>query len=133
MGALREIQGRIERAADGSVRATALCEAADIVAKRAGGRESAAGLYLRAMRSDPASAHVVERAVAGLARRPRTLELLLWRYLASVRWNDSVVATATALDALRTLYEGPLRNALRARALANARDAFTVERSVSPP
>jgi hypothetical protein len=123
-GALREIQARIAAAADGRARAIALCDAADIVAKRAAGKASAEGLYLRATRSDPTSADVVARAVSGLARRPRALESLLWRYLATVRWNDSATATATALDALRALYEGPLRNALRARALANARDAL---------
>jgi hypothetical protein len=122
--ALREIQARIAAAADGRARAMALCDAADIVAKRAAGKASATGLYLRAMRADPTSADVVARAVSGLARHPRALESLLWRYLATVGWNDSATATATALDALRALYEGPLRNALRARALANARDAL---------
>jgi hypothetical protein len=39
-------------------------------------------------------------------------------------WTESREATQAALDALRALYEGPLRNPTRARAMANARDAL---------
>jgi hypothetical protein len=123
-GALREAQGRILAASDGPSRARALCDAADLMARRVRGRASAVGLYLRAFRADPTSADVVRRAVAGLSRRPRALESLLWRHLATAQWKDSAEATAAALDALRVLYEGPLRHAIRARALANARDAL---------
>jgi hypothetical protein len=121
--ALHEAQARIESAQDGSERARALCDAADLLATQVRGRGSATGLYLRAMRSDPKSVDVVERAVAGLARRPRALESILWRHLATTPWDQSRGAAVAALDALRILYEGPLRNAVRARALANARDA----------
>jgi hypothetical protein len=116
--ALREAQTRIEAAKTEAERATALCDAADRM--RAGG---AKGMYLRAMRADPASAAIVTRVVAGLSRRPRTLESLLWRYLASRTWTESKEATRAALDALRVLYEGPLKNAVRAKAMAHARDA----------
>ena len=122
--ALREAQERIAAAPDGPARARALCDAADIMTRRVRGRASAAGLYLRACRADPTSADVVRRAVAGLSRRPRALESLLWRHLAAARWAESAGGTAAALDALRVLYEGPLRNAVRARALANAREAL---------
>lgn len=77
------------------------------------------------MRTDPQSPAVVARAVAGLAARPRALESLLWRHLAQAPWtNDSRDATRSVLDALRVLHEGPLKNAIRARALGNARDAL---------
>jgi hypothetical protein len=118
--ARREAQARIEAAKSEPERATALCEAAELM--RAG---EAKGMYLRAMRADPASAEVVARAVAGLTRRPRTLESLLWRYLAARPWSDSKDATRAALDALRALYEGPLRNSVRAKAMAHARDALS--------
>jgi len=119
--AMREAQARIEGAPEGPERARALCDAADLVARQVRGRESAAGLYLRAMRSDPRSVDIVRHAVAGLARRPRALESLLWRHLGTVAWTESPDSAAAALDALRELYEGPLRNPARARALANAR------------
>jgi DNA polymerase III delta prime subunit len=73
------------------------------------------------MRSDPKSADVIRRAVTGLSRRPRALESLLWRRLASTPWNESAEATEAALEAWQALYEGPLRNAIRAKAFANAR------------
>ena len=117
--ALREAQTRIEAAKTEPERATALCDAAELM--RTG---EAKGMYLRAMRADPASAQVVERVVAGLSRRPRTLESLLWRYLSSRPWTGSKEATRAALDALRVLYEGPLKNTVRAKAMAHARDAL---------
>jgi hypothetical protein len=86
---------------------------------------SAKALYLRALRADPRSALVIQRATAGLARRPRALESLLWRHLAATVWRDCPEATRAALDALEALYEGPLRNATRAKAIANARDALS--------
>jgi len=117
--ALRAAQDRVEAAKTEPERALALCDAAELM--RAG---EARGMYLRAMRADPASADVVARAVAGLTRRPRALESLLWRYLASRPWTDAKDATRAALDALRSLYEGPLKSAVKAKAMAHARDAF---------
>ncbi|MGH7440604.1 MAG: hypothetical protein ACRENE_33350 [Polyangiaceae bacterium] len=125
--ALREARARIEQATDEPSRARALCDAADIVVGDAplAGSARAQGLYLRALRADPGSAEVVARAVVGLARRPRTLEALLWRHLGSADWRGPCKpAMAAALDALRGLYEGPLRNAVRARAIGNAREAL---------
>jgi hypothetical protein len=116
---LRETQARIEDAKTDAEQALALCDAADLM-----GAGSARGMYLRAMRADPSSTAVVGRVVAGLSRRPRTLESLLWRYLGAMPWTESKEATVAALDALRALYEGPLRNAVRARALGHARDAL---------
>lgn len=90
---------------------------------------SASGLYLRAIRSDPTSVDVIERASVALATRPRTLESLLWRHLAVAGpWTGPARPAARAsIDRLRTLYEGPLRNAVRARALANALQSLDVE------
>jgi hypothetical protein len=123
--ALREARSRIDSAVDEPARALALCDAADLVAKRIGGGASAKGLYLRALRADGCSVALVTRAVSGLARRPRTLEAVLWRHLGSVPWTGkSGDAVRASLDALRTLYEGPLRNAIRSRALGHAREAL---------
>ncbi len=125
--ALREAQTRIEGAADEAARARALCDAADIVVGDAplAGSVRAQGLYMRALRADPASGEIVARTVAGLHRRPRALESLLWRHLGSGPWDGPCrSAMVAALEALRVLYEGPLRNAVRARAIANARNAL---------
>lgn len=123
--ALREARSRIDSAIDEPARALAICDAADLVAGRIGGGVSAKGLYLRALRSDGRSVELVARAVAGLAKRPRTLEAVLWRHLAAVPWTgESGEAARASLDALRTLYEGPLKNAVRARALGHARAAL---------
>jgi hypothetical protein len=122
---MREARSRIAGAPDPSARAFALCDAADIMAKSIGGAPSARGLYLRAIRSDPRSSEIVRRAAAGLSSRPRTLESLLWRHLAIAPWaGEGRSAARASLDVLRALYEGPLRNPTRARALANARDAL---------
>jgi hypothetical protein len=122
--ALREAQQRIEVARDDVGRAAALCDAADILSRQVGGQLRAKSLYLRATRTDPKSVDVIKRAMVGLARRPRALESLLWRRLATVAWNQAPEATAATLDALRGLYDGPLRNAIRARAIQNALDAL---------
>jgi hypothetical protein len=123
--ALREAKERIESSATPEARALALCDAADIMVRSVGGASSATGLYLRAMRTDPHSAAVVGRAIAGLGARPRALESLLWRHLAQAPWtSDSRETTKTVLDALRALHEGPLKNAIRARAFGNFRDAL---------
>jgi hypothetical protein len=119
--ALARVRARIESATDDRARALALCDAAEIVAKSVAGAASARGFYQRAIRSDPQSVEVVQRTAAGLAARPRALESLMWRHLAASSWNGaSAGASRAALDTLRALYEGPLRNAIRARALANA-------------
>ncbi len=119
--ALALTRQRIETAPDEHARALALCDAAEIVAKTVTGAASAKGFYQRAMRSDPESVEVVRRTAAGLAGRPRALESLMWRHLASAPWEGTCAdASHAALEALRALYEGPLRNSVRARAMANA-------------
>jgi hypothetical protein len=134
--ALREAQARIEKATDEAARARALCDAADIVVADAplAGSARAQGLYLRALRADPASAEVIARAVLGLARRPRALEGLLWRHLGAADWRGPCKpAMVAALDALKGLYEGPLRNAVRARAIGNAREALGATKAGQAP
>ena len=132
--ALKEVQARIEAAPDEPSRALALCDAGDLVARRIAGSASAQGLFMRAMRADPSSVDVIARTVAGLSKRPRALESVLWRHLGSGSWSGpSRGAMVASLDALRALYEGPLRNAVRARALANARDAASTAGSSGTP
>jgi hypothetical protein len=118
---LRDAQKRIEAAKDDASRAAALCDAAEAAATQPGGVTSATGYYLRAMRTDPRSPDIVDRAAAGLSRRPRALESLLWRRLGAEPWSgEGRAAAQAALRHLATLYDGPLQNAARARALENA-------------
>jgi hypothetical protein len=117
--ARREALGRVEAARNDAERALLLCEAAAQL-----GTAGALGMYQRALRADPASADVVARVVAGMSHRPRRLESLLWRHLSSASWTETREATRAVLDALRALYDGPLKNAVRAKAMANARDSL---------
>jgi hypothetical protein len=117
---LRQAHTRIDAATTEPERARALCDAAELM--KTG---SAKALYLRALRADPGSVEVIQRVVAGLTRRPRALESLLWRHLGATPWRDFPDATRLTLDSLRSLYEGPLRNATRAKAISNARDAIS--------
>ncbi len=120
-GALREAQKRIEGAKTPQEKALALSDAGDACAYALGRATGAIGYYLRAMRSDPASAEIVERAARGLARRPRALESLLWRRLGAEVWGgDAKPAALAALRHLVRLYGGALRQPTRARALENA-------------
>ena len=84
----------------------------------------AMAVHLRAVRDEPASVQVVEQAVAALSRRPRALEVVLWRHLAAGPWESRREAVLASLDALRSLYEGRRRNQVRARAIAYAREAI---------
>jgi hypothetical protein len=118
---LARAHARIDAATTEVERARALCDAAELM-KTA----SAKALYLRALRADPGSVEVIQRVVAGLTKRPRALESLLWRHLSATPWRDFPEATRTVLDSLRVLYEGPLRNATRAKAIANARETISV-------
>jgi hypothetical protein len=119
-GALRDAKKRIESASSAEERALALCDAGDACAASLR-VNTAVAYYLRAMRTDPGSSALVERATKGLARRPHALESLLWRRLGAEPWaSSSKSAAATALRSLASLYEGPLRNRARARALDHA-------------
>jgi hypothetical protein len=123
--AMRDAKARVERATTDAERGLALCEAGELAVRSALGANGAMGLFMRAMRADPQSVQLVERAAAALARRPRLLESILWRRLGAGPWRgEPLAATLAALDALSALYEGPLRNSVRARAMAHARDAL---------
>jgi len=88
------------------------------------GRDRAARVALRHARTRVESRADVERLALELARRPRKLEAILWRHLAAVSWTGEHRDSARAsLDALRVLYEGRLKNAVRARAIAHALEA----------
>jgi hypothetical protein len=82
----------------------------------------AMAVHLRAVRDEPASVQAVAQAVQALSRRPRALEVVLWRHLAAGPWDGRREAVLASLDALRSLYEGRrLRNQVRAKALAYAK------------
>ena len=66
--ALSEARADIESAAIPGIARSRWCEAADLRAKTIAGAASATGLYLRAMRSDPLSAEIVNRAGPGSLR-----------------------------------------------------------------
>jgi hypothetical protein len=119
-GALREAKKRIEAAKDDATRALALADAGDACARSVGRTTGAVGYYLRAMRTDPSSAALVDRAAAALARRPHALESLLWRRLGAEAWTgDREAAARAALAQLVRIYDGPLKNRVRARAIDN--------------
>jgi hypothetical protein len=125
--ALHEARVRVAAARDGPERARALCDAADLVGRRAallGGWSRVAVLFGRAVRADPRSPAVVTRGIAALAERPRELESLLWRHLALAPWTEAPDAVRASLRALRSLYEGPIRRSARARALERAEEVL---------
>ncbi len=129
-GALRDAKKRIEEAKDDASRALALADAGDVCAKSVGRTTGAIGYYLRAMRLNPASAALVERAAIALARRPHALESLLWRRLGAEPWTGAREdAARAALAQLVRLYDGPLKNRVRARAFENALGALPPPRA----
>ncbi len=123
-GALRDARRRVEAATNATDRALALCDAGDACASSLR-PTSAIGYYLRAMRSDPGSKALVERAAKGLSRRPHALEALLWRRLGAEPWTgNGREAAMTALASLAHLYERSLHNRPRARAIDFALEAL---------
>ena len=123
--AVRGAQARVEAAKDDASKALALCDAADACALAFGRSSAAVSYYLRAARLDPGSKDVLERALAGLARKPRALENYLWRRLGSDPWNEATKPTHTAaLRALGELYDRRLKNHARAKALVHVADAL---------
>src|SRR5262245_58335998 len=132
--ALNAAKKRVETAQTQEERALALCDAADACVAGLGGASSAIGYYLRAMRVNPRSAELVDRAAKGLARRPRALESLLWRRLGAERWAGGGEAAArAALRQLQALYAGALRNPQRARAMEFALEALPRTGASLPP
>ena len=123
--ALAYARARLARASTAAERAEALCDAGDASAFTVGSVTSALGYYLRAMRTDPTSAEPIVRTAKGLARRPRTLESVLWRRLGGDTWQGAGrVAAVAALTELARVYAGPLRNRSRAHAIGHALEAL---------
>ncbi len=115
--ALKAARAKVEGAKTDAEKADALCEAADACALAFGRSEAAASYYLRAMRIVPASAELVDRAIANLEHRPRTLESLLWRKLASMERAPNRDVTLAVLRGLTKVYAARPRLAARARAI----------------
>lgn len=123
--ALKQAQARVAAAKDDAARALALCDAADASA-RLGKTSSAAAFYMRALRADPSSKAIVERAAAALARRPGALENLMWRHLGGAPWTgEGREAAIASLRALAGVYARKKRTHARARAIENALAALT--------
>ncbi len=59
---LKDARSRIEGAKDEKARALALCDAGDACALSLGRASTAIGYYLRAMRCDPESVEIIDRA-----------------------------------------------------------------------
>jgi hypothetical protein len=122
---LADARKKIESAKTDAERAEALAAAGDACARSVGRTTGAIGYYLRAMRANPASAELVERAATGLARRPHALEQLLWRRLGSEPWTgDRRAPAVAAVRHLVTLYEGSVKNRTRGRAFEHVLDAL---------
>lgn len=125
--ALNEAKKRIESAKDDRDRAIALADAADACAFL-GRTNGAVGYYLRALRADPSSTQIVERAGTALARRPAALELLMWRHLAAHPWTGEHRAAAVAgLRTLARVYGKRRRYHVRAQAIEHALAALGAE------
>jgi hypothetical protein len=119
--ALADARARLAAATSPGDRARALCDAGDASVFTLASMTSALGYYLRAMRTDPTSVEPIERAARGLARRPRTLESVLWRRLGGHGWDGpNRPAALAALTELARIYAGSLRNRSRAHAIAHA-------------
>ena len=126
--ALRDAKARLNAATTDEERAACLGDAADASAK-AGLANGAIGYYMRAMRLDPRSAALVDRAAASLADHPRALETLLWRRLGAETWTGPTAPPAhAAIRHLAVLYaHPPLRHSVRARVFQNALAALAPE------
>ena len=116
--ALDEAKKRLEAAKDDAARAVALADAADVSASF-GRVDGAVGFYFRAFRADPGSAELVARAATALARRPGSLEKLMWRHLAlgPGEGDSRRAATRAALETLVQLYGRRPRTRVRQQAL----------------
>jgi hypothetical protein len=132
--ALVAARARAAAATTPAERAMALCDAGDARAHSIGSLTSALGYYVRAMRVDPTAAEPIVRAARGLARRPRALEALLWRRLSGAPWEGATrVAALAALTELERVYRVPLRNRIRAAAIAHALAALGHPVAVEAP
>lgn len=115
--AIRDARARAYKAKTPEERALALSDAGEAAVK-AKRWVAAAGYFLRAMRGSPASAKIVSRAGAGLARRPMLSERTFWRRLAALPEDEAHrAAYLETVRQLASLYESTLPDPGRARAL----------------
>ena len=122
---LKEARDRLEKATTDAEKAAALADAGDACARTVGLGDAAASYYLRAMRVEPKSESLVDRAAHGLARRPRILETLLWRRLGAEPWmGDHRDATRAALRHLHAIYTKSRRSMMRAKMVERALEAI---------
>jgi len=119
--ALKDAKTRLGVAKTDEERALCLGDAGDASAS-AGRINGAIGYYMRAMRLDPRSAALIDRAATHLEDHPHALETLLWRRLGAENWTGATAEPAhAALRHLAQLYtQGPLRHSVRARVIRNA-------------
>lgn len=118
--ALKQARGRIEAAQGAEDKARALADAADACAAIRRPAE-AASYFARAMRTDPTSSGIVERAAKALEPYPYPLEALLWRKLGASPWTgDTRESVECALAHLAKVYAGPMHDGARARAIDRA-------------
>lgn len=115
---LKKAKAALVLAKTDSERAAALAEAADACSESRGIRRLAYGYYFRALRLEPNSLPLIQRATVGLSRRPHELESLLWRRLGSSDWDEEAMPVLTVcLEELAHLYGTRLHQGARARAL----------------
>ena len=122
---LKDARDRLAKATTDAEKAAALADAGDACARTVGLGGEASSYYMRAMRLEPKSASLVERAAQGLARRPRLLETLLWRRLGAEPWmNDHRDATRATLTHLHAIYTKSRRSMMRAKMVERALEAI---------
>ena len=115
--ALKEAKQRVLDAKDEASRASALADAGDACA-RLRRTNAAVAFYMRSFRSKPGSKEIAERAARALADRPRALEKLMWRFLATTSFEEPTRdAALVALRALAQSYGKRPRFQPRQRAL----------------
>lgn len=113
---VRAARRRATEATTPRAQAEALCEAGTLALRDGPRWNLSAGLFLRAMKADPAWAELVEIVVRLFRRRrPRLLEKILWRRLSNTVWDDDHRAVLLeTLTGLALLYERELRDRSRA-------------------
>ena len=115
---LAEVRAARKRATDAgspALQALALTDGGGAAA-RAKRWVAAAGLFLRALRADPAAVDLVSRMVKALDHRPRLLASILERRMGALSEasaeRPAFIAMARALE---QLYAGPLRRRFQAK------------------
>jgi hypothetical protein len=123
---VRAARDRARAATTPRARAEALVEAARLSVRDGARMTAAAGLFLRAMHSDPTWPDAVTQMVLSFRRRrPRLLEKVLWRRLAQLPWDAEHRAVLREVTSgLAGLYERELRERSKAEVLRRMRGTF---------